>query len=32
MTSKFYRGALILFALGTFVCVPGLYAQPVPCR
>ena len=30
MTSKFYRGALILFALGAFVSVPMLNAQPSP--
>jgi hypothetical protein len=30
MTSKFYRGALILFVLGMFVSVPVLYAQPSP--
>ena len=27
---KFYRGALILFALGAFVSVPMLNAQPSP--
>ena len=30
MTSKFYRGALILVALGAFVSVPMLNAQPSP--
>ena len=30
MTSKFYRGALILFALGAFVSVPMVNAQPSP--
>ena len=30
MISKFYRGALILFALGVFVSVPVLNAQPSP--
>ena len=30
MTSKFYRGALILAALGAFVSVPMLNAQPSP--
>jgi cellobiose-specific phosphotransferase system component IIA len=30
MTSKFYRGALILLALGAFVSVPMLNAQPSP--
>ena len=30
MTSKFYLGALILVALGAFVIVPMLTAQPSP--
>jgi len=30
MTSKFYGGALILVALGAFVSVPMLNAQPSP--
>jgi len=30
MTRKFYRGALVLFALGAFVSVPMLNAQPSP--
>ena len=30
MISKFYRGALIGFALGAFVSVPMLNAQPSP--
>ena len=30
MISKFYRGALIVFALGAFVSVPMLNAQPSP--
>ena len=30
MTSKFYRGALILVALGALVSVPMLNAQPSP--
>jgi cellobiose-specific phosphotransferase system component IIA len=30
MTNKFYRGALILVALGAFVSVPMLNAQPSP--
>ena len=30
MSSKFYRGALILVALGVFVSVPILNAQPSP--
>ena len=30
MTSKIYRGALILFALGAFISVPMLNAQPSP--
>jgi len=30
MTNKFYRSALILVALGTFVSAPMLYAQPSP--
>ena len=30
MISKFYRSALILFALGAFVSVPMLNAQPSP--
>ncbi len=30
MTSKFYRGALILVALGAFVSVPMLNAQTSP--
>ena len=30
MISKFYRGALILVALGAFVSVPMLNAQPSP--
>jgi cellobiose-specific phosphotransferase system component IIA len=30
MISKFFRGALILFALGAFVSVPILNAQPSP--
>ena len=30
MSSKFYRGALILIALGAFVRVPRLNAQPSP--
>jgi Small metal-binding protein len=30
MTSKFYRSALILVALGAFVSVPTLNAQPSP--
>ena len=30
MTSKFYRGALILVAFGAFVSVPMLNAQPSP--
>lgn len=30
MTSKFYCGALILVALGAFVSVPTLNAQPSP--
>ena len=32
MISKFCRGALILVALGAFVGVPMLNAQPVPRR
>ena len=30
MTSKFYRGALILVVLGAFVSVPMLNAHPTP--
>ena len=30
MTGKFYRGALILVALGSFASVPMLNAQPSP--
>ena len=30
MTGKFYRGALILVALGSFASVPVLNAQPSP--
>ena len=30
LTGKFYRGVLILFALGAFVSVPMLNAQPSP--